>query len=166
MNRSFTWLWMIPLLAGIAIIQSVIGPHISLATVHPDFMLVFIVTWTLLYGARESLVWAFVGGLWLDVLSGGPMGGSSLALMAASLVTGLGRAFFFRKNIFVPAGMVMVSTFVFGSVHFLVLALVNRPLPFWATMERIIAPSILYNGGIAVLLTPLLNRVPEQQEAG
>lgn len=164
MSRAYTWVWMVPLLAGLALIQSVVGPRIALATVHPDLVLIFLVGWTLLYGARESVVWAFVGGLWLDLLSGGAMGASSLALMAAVLVAGLGGTLFFHRNIFVPALTVAASTFVYAGVHLAVLALLQDAFPVLPALERIVMPSLLYNSGLAMLLTPLLNRAPEIQE--
>ncbi|MEZ4636134.1 MAG: rod shape-determining protein MreD [Caldilineaceae bacterium] len=42
--------------------------------VRPDLVLLAVLAWTLFNGGYSGIVWAFVGGLWMDVLSGGPMG--------------------------------------------------------------------------------------------
>ena len=43
--------------------------------VRPDLMLVLVVAWSLLRGVEEGLLWAFIGGVLLDLLSVGPFGG-------------------------------------------------------------------------------------------
>jgi hypothetical protein len=45
------------------------------------------------------------------------------------------------------------------------LALPNYQLPFWPTLQDVIVPATFYNTLIILLVTPLLNRIPEIQEA-
>lgn len=51
-------------------------------------MLLVVVIWTVVRGLDEGLLWAFIGGLILDLLSGGPLAGTALALLAAAFLAG------------------------------------------------------------------------------
>jgi rod shape-determining protein MreD len=83
---------MIPLIVVASLFQSTAATRIKIYGVKPDLVLLLVIVGTLIYGSRSGLVWAFIGGLLLDVFSGGPMGASSLALMAAVLLAGVGLA--------------------------------------------------------------------------
>jgi len=100
----------------------------------------------------------------MDVMSGGPMGGSSLALMAVALVAGIGYNRFFRTNLLVPLVSIGLGTLVYSYCYLAILAVVDHRLPFLETTQRLILPALLYNGAIMLLLTPILNRLPEQRE--
>lgn len=166
MNRASLYFLMIPLLGILAIVQSVVIPRLAIAHVRPDAMVVLVVVWALLFGGSGALLIGFVGGLWMDVLSGGPMGGSSLALMAVALVTGLSYSRFFRSNLLVPILTIVLGTLVYSYCYWGILALTNHQLPLWDTTTRLIFPAVVYNGAIMLLLIPFLNRLPEQQEVG
>lgn len=166
MNRASLYFFMIPLLGVLAIVQSVVIPRLEIAHVRPDVMVVLVVIWALLFGGSGSLLIGFVAGLWMDVLSGGPMGGSSLALMAVALVTGIGYRRFFRSNLLVPIASIVLGTLAYSYVYWGILALTNHWLPLWETTTRLIFPAVVYNGAIMLLFIPFLNRLPEQQEVG
>jgi rod shape-determining protein MreD len=166
MNRASLYFFMIPLLGVLAIVQSVVIPRLEIAHVRPDVMVVLVVIWALLFGGSGSLLIGFVAGLWMDVLGGGPMGGSSLALMAVALVTGIGYRRFFRSNLLVPIASIVLGTLVYSYVYWGILALTNHWLPLWETTTRLIFPAVVYNGAIMLLFIPFLNRLPEQQEVG
>jgi len=166
MNRTSLYFLMIPLLGVAAIIHSVVVPRLAIAHVRPDLPVLLVVVWALLYGGSGALIIGFVAGLRMDVLSGGPMGGSSLALMGVALVAGVSYNRFFRSNLLVPIASIAVGTLVYSYLYWGVLALTNHWLPFWDTTTRLILPAMVYNGGIMLLLIPFLNRLPEQQEVG
>ena len=166
MNRTSLYFFMIPLLGILAIIQSVVVPRLAIANVRPDVLVVLVVVWALLFGGSGSLLIGFVAGLWMDVLSGGPMGGSSLALMAVALVTGVSYSRFFRSNLLVPIVSIVLGTLIYSYFYWGILVLTNHRLPLWDTTTRLILPAVVYNGAIMLLLLPFLSRLPEQQEAG
>ncbi len=168
---------MVPLLIVAALLQSTAANRLTIGNVKPDFVLLLLLVGTLLYGARAGLVWAFVGGLFLDVFSGGPLGSSSMALMAAVVVAGLGHTTFSRFNLLVPLFAAALGTLVYGLTYMGMLQLVNtviaafdlgtlqHQLPFWPTIQEVVVPSIAYNTTLMLLLTPILNRVPETPES-
>ena len=73
-----------------ALVQSTAANRLAIVGVKPDLVLLLILIGTLVYGLQPGLVWAFLGGLMLDIFSGGPMGSSSLALIAAAIGLGMG----------------------------------------------------------------------------
>jgi rod shape-determining protein MreD len=168
---------MLPMLGFAAIIQTTVGPRLAIARVQPDLVLLVLLVWTLLFGSREGIVWAFVGGLWLDLLSGGPMGASSLALMVAVLLAGMGHARLFRSNLMVPSLATLLGTLAYSLTYLLILAEIRVLIHGYSlemaldrllmpSLERLVLPAMLYNSALMLLLTPFLNRVPEQRDVG
>ncbi|RLC61969.1 MAG: rod shape-determining protein MreD, partial [Chloroflexi bacterium] len=78
----------LPLLTGVALFQTVVLARISLWGAQLDLMLLLVLMWAMVRGTDEGLVFAFVGGLILDLFSGGPLGTIALALLAVALLAG------------------------------------------------------------------------------
>jgi rod shape-determining protein MreD len=116
------------------------------------------------------LLWAFIAGIGMDIFSGGPMGGSSLALMAAALVASLGHRPLSRFNWLVPVGAALLGTMTYAAVYLGMLAVLDaggwfqRSVPFIDTVRAVVLPATLYNTLLMMLLLPWLNRMPESQE--
>jgi rod shape-determining protein MreD len=188
MNRGFFY-YLLPLFLFLAsLLQSTAANRIQVRGVKPDLVLLLVISGTLIYGSRSGIFWAFIGGIALDLFSGGPFGASSLALIAATLVVGIGHRTLSRYNILVPIGAIMIGTLVYGVVYIVILfslqtlsnlstfqaANLNiiRPAPqislwqtlFWPTVQYVILPALFYNLALMLLLIPLLNRVPESQD--
>ncbi len=170
MNRGVFFYIMIPLLLIAGLLQSSVGARLEIRGVKPDLVLLLLIAGTLIYGNRTGLIWAFIGGIALDVFSGGPMGASSLALMAAVLVAGLGHRTLSRYNILVPLGTTLMGTAVYGLVYLVILAgldlftAAGRQAPIMPTVQYIVVPAALYNMVLMLLAIPFLNRVPESQD--
>jgi rod shape-determining protein MreD len=170
-NRGVLYYIMIPLLIVASLLQSTVATRFEIRGVKPDIVLLLIMVGSLIYGSRSSIGWAFVGGLCLDIFSGGPMGTSSLALMAAALVASTGHRTLSRFNVFVPVGVAMASTAVYGLSYVSILLLLNSfgvgvyRVPLWETVQYVIAPSLIYNTTLMIILLPFLNRIPESQGA-
>jgi rod shape-determining protein MreD len=173
-------LYGMPLLIFIAsLLQSTVTARLVVRGVKPDLVLIIIVIGSLIYGGKAAMLWAFIGGIALDLFSGGPLGISSLGLMPAALVAGLGHRVLSRYHLFVPLGASALGTLIYGLIYvglltflreasqtplFNTIALPAYQLPFWATLQDVIVPATVYNTTIVLFLIPFLNRVPEVQE--
>lgn len=170
MNRGALYYLMFPLIAVACLLQATAAGHFKIYGVKPDLVLLLIVIGALVYGSRSALMWAFFGGLGLDIFSGGPMGSSSLALMAAALVAGLGHRTLSRFNIFVPIIAVAAGTLAYAGAYLGILAVLqyldvtHHQVPFLATVQNVVIPALIYNTTLMVALIPFLNRVPESQD--
>jgi rod shape-determining protein MreD len=170
MNRGVLFYLMIPLLLLLAVVQSTAASRLQLGGVKPDLVLLMVIGGTLLYGGRSGILWAFVGGVAIDLFSGGPLGASSLAMMAAVLLVSIGHRPLSRYNPLVPLSAAALGTLVYASVYLGILAVLNsmgwfqRDLPFLEAMRFIVLPALLYNTAVMFVFLPLLNRMPESQD--
>ena len=71
----------IPLLTIVALVQNAWLSSVSLWGARLDLMLLIVLCWTIVRGVNEGMIWGFVGGLIIDLLSGGPVGAYTLALL-------------------------------------------------------------------------------------
>jgi hypothetical protein len=102
MNRGLFYYLMPLLLLFASLLQSTTTNRIQVRGVKPDLVLLLVLVGTLIYGGRSGLLWAFIGGIGLDLFSGGPLGSSSLALIAATLLVGIGHRTLSRYHLLVP----------------------------------------------------------------
>ncbi|MBK6429438.1 MAG: rod shape-determining protein MreD [Anaerolineae bacterium] len=137
--------FLVPMLAAIGLLQTTFVPYLSLLGAKPNLMLLVVVAWTLIAGSREGLWWAFIGGLWLDLLGGSPLGASALALVAAAYLIGQGAGAIFRERLLIRVLSGLAAGLVYGSVLLGLLALGGRPADWPATLVRVIVPDALYN---------------------
>ena len=182
-RRDILYYLVIPMLFVAALVQSTMLVRVEIGNVKPDLVLLIVLVGTLIFGGQRGVVWAFVGGIALDLLSGGPMGSSSLALIAASLVASPGHATLSRYNFVVPLGTAILGTLVYGLTYVgvllslsvlgtfpfvsnLGLEVTQTGLPFVETMQYVVLPSIAYNTVLMLVLTPLMNMVPEAHDVG
>jgi rod shape-determining protein MreD len=136
----------------IVILQTTAMPHLTILGVKPDLVLLVVISWSLLRGSKEGVIWALVGGIGLDLLSGAPFGTSAVALLVLSLLTGMGELSVFRTHIALP----LITTFLASLAYnlFFLLLLHTRGCSIaWAdSLIKVVLPSTLLN----VLLAPLI----------
>lgn len=140
------------LLISVALIQSTVMPHLTLWGVKPDLMLLVVISWSLLRGAREGIIWGFIGGLCLDLFSAAPFGLSALALLIVSFLSGLGEATVFRTHIILPLATVFFASLIYDFIFLLVLNVLGQPVVWLDSFIRLALPASLLN----VLLMPLV----------
>jgi rod shape-determining protein MreD len=140
------------LLISVALIQSTVMPHLTLWGVKPDLMVLVVISWSLLRGAREGIVWGFIGGLCLDLFSGAPFGLSALALLIVSFFSGLGEATIFRTHIILPLATMFFASLVYDLIFLLLLRILGWPVVWLDSLIKLVLPASLLN----VLLAPLV----------
>jgi rod shape-determining protein MreD len=140
------------LLAFLAIAQSTVMPLVAVSGTKPDLLFLAVVSWSLLRGAEEGIVWGFIGGMFLDILSGGPFGVSAIALMSMSLLTGFGETNFFRGHFLLPLAIIPFGTVIYYSLILMLLALLGQPLPWGQSFLRVMLPAALVNLAVMPLV--------------
>jgi rod shape-determining protein MreD len=128
-------------------------PHLRVGNAQPDLLLLVIGAWSLRRGVEEAIVWAFIGGVFLDLLSSGPSAAPLFAMLAAGLVlgvdpsTGLTR----RQTQAVGDGpLALIVGAVLGTViyHLVLLTgvqLSGYPVEWVESVARVMAPHLVYN---------------------
>lgn len=142
----------VPLLAIIALLQSTIVPHLAIWGVFADLPLLVVVSWGLLGGPREGILWGFIAGFAVDLLSGAPFGAATLAMMAVGFLSGLGEAAVFRGHIALPLLIMFLATFLYDLIFLLVVRMSGTPVAWVDSLFRLILPSAILN----VVLTPVI----------
>jgi rod shape-determining protein MreD len=142
----------IPFLVVVALVQATVIPHLTIWGVYPDLPLLVVVSWSLLRGAREGMVWGFIAGVAVDLFSGAPFGAATLGLLAASLFTGLGQATVYRAHVALPLLVMFLATIVYDLVFLLILRVSGEAVDWLPALLRVILPSAVLNA----LLTPIV----------
>jgi rod shape-determining protein MreD len=142
----------VPLLAAIAILQSTVVSQLRIWGVFADLPLLVVVSWSLLRGSREGLIWGFISGLALDLLSGAPFGAATFGLMAVGLLSGLGKATVFRSQVVLPLVTVLLATIVYDIIFLFVVWISGYPVSWLDSLIYLILPSAVLNA----VLTPVV----------
>lgn len=129
-------------------------PYLTILGVKPDLMLLMVISWSLLRGSKEGMIWALVGGIGLDLLSGAPFGTYTVILVALSLVAGLGQLSVFRTHIALPLIATLIATLVYDLFFLLLLHVRGYSIVWTDSLIKVVLPSALLN----VLLSPLAYR--------
>lgn len=132
--------------------QSTAISRIIILGVKPELVLMVIASWSLLRGTKEGLVWAFIGGICLDLLSGASFGMMTIALLTVSFIAGLGESSVFRTHIVLPLVIALITTLVYDLIILVILDLTGHPVVWLDSLTRIMLPSAVVNA----LLMPLV----------
>jgi rod shape-determining protein MreD len=147
-----------------ALLELTVIPYLKVGAAHPHPVLVLGVIWAVVAGIEGGLVWAFVGGLVLDVLAQRPLGSTAFALLIAiggAWVLGLGLS---RLRPIAPIVAVLVFSFIYSMTLFVLLGALGQPIRV-ADPVGMILPGVLYDGAIAVLVGPLVVALHDRRAA-
>lgn len=144
----FTALWVLPL---VALLQVSVVQHVSLRGVLPSIMLILIVDWGILRGTDEGMLWALLGGVIIDSMSGWPFGTSTVALVTVAWAVSLGEGTFIRTHALLPMATVFGATVLYFLVAFFILLSTQHSIDWLAAMRDTVLPAAIYN---AVLNIP------------
>ncbi|MGD8473874.1 MAG: rod shape-determining protein MreD [Anaerolineae bacterium] len=142
----------VPLLAVVAILQSTLVSHFRIWGIFADLPLLVVVSWGMLRGSREGLIWGFVAGLMLDIFSGAPFGAATFGLMAVGLLSGLGKSTVFQSRIVLPMLAVLLATVIYDIIFLIVVWISGYPVAWLDSLFRLVFPSAVLN----TVLTPVI----------
>lgn len=135
----------IPLLAILAILQSTMFADFGFYEGRPDLILLAVVGWALAGEGAQAMVWAFIGGLFLDLFSALPTGTSSIALILIAYLVSLYARRIWEVNLIMPLGVTLIASLAFHSIMLLALLLLGRTIELDYAYVRVILPSTFIN---------------------
>jgi rod shape-determining protein MreD len=138
-----------------AVLESTVVPHLAVGGAHPHLLLVLGVVWTVAAGVEAGLVWAFAGGLALDVFAQRPLGTSAFGLLvslagAAALAGPLARI-----RPLSPVPLVFAFSLVNSLLVLIAYGALRAPIPDPDPL-RTLLPGSLYDTALAALVGPLV----------
>ena len=142
----------VPLLVTLAILQSTIVSHFRMWGVFADLPLLVVVSWSLLRGPWEGLIWGFIAGAAVDIFSGAPFGAATFGLIAAGLLSGLGQSTVFRSQLFLPLLAMLLATIVYDMLFLIVVSISGYSVSWMDSLLHLILPSAVLNA----VLTPVV----------
>ena len=147
--------FVVPFLALLAVFQATAAPQIRIAGGSLNLLLLCVMSWEQIEARGEGYAWAFVGGLTVDLISGGPFGTSALALLAATFIANQLGGGMFRDRVIIPLVTAVAGTFAYNGVYLIVLRLFGIPIDLVSAIPQVIVPSALLN----MLASPIVARL-------
>lgn len=142
----------VPLLVVVAILQSTVMPHLAVWGVFADLPVLLVVSWGLLRGPKEGILWGFIAGAAVDLISGAPFGAATLSLMLVGFLSGLGKNSIFSAHIVFLVLAMFLSTIIYNLCFLVILWISGQPMAWVDSFVRIVLPSAALNA----VLTPIV----------
>ena len=120
----------------------------------PDLVVLVVLVWAVVRGVDEGLVWGFIGGLIVDLLSGGPLGATALALLSVAFLAGQPWGQGFGLAVARLLLLALLGTVAYHLVLLLVLAWTGHAVDWGFALLRVAGPSVLLN----TLLVPFIQQ--------
>lgn len=134
-----------PILALAAVMQGTFVPQIRLLGGGPDLVYLLVLSWAIHSDLDTSVIWAFVGGIMVDLISETPTGTSTAGmLLMVFLVSGLGTRVY-RIGFFILTGLVIIGTLAQETVIMGILTLTGHPVDWIDSASYVLAPTLFYN---------------------
>ena len=145
----------IPLLAGLAVLQATLFGQLRLLDGAPDLLLLAVVTWALTGKQRQAMTFGLIGGLFLDLFSGFPLGASALALILVAFLVSLTEGSFWEAHFLMPLSAVLIASLIYHGMNLLVLLLMGRLPDLNFAFTQVILPSVFLNLVLALPVAQL-----------
>jgi rod shape-determining protein MreD len=145
-----------------ALLELSVGPYLRIGDAQPNLVLVLAVVVTIAFGLETGLVWAFVGGLAIDVLAQRPLGSTSFALLLCVGGASLLARSFIRLRPIVPIGAVFILSIGYSMILFVAFSALGTPLPVADPLGAVL-PSAIYDAVLAAIIGPLTIAVHDRR---
>jgi rod shape-determining protein MreD len=137
-----------------ALLELSVGPYLRVASTQPHLVLVLGVVVTVALGLETGLVWAFLGGIVLDVLVQRPLGSTAFALLLS-----LGGAYVLGRIVsrlrpVVPIPATFLLSLFYSMTLFVTFNALRATIPVTDPAGTIL-PGAIYDGVLAALIGPL-----------
>jgi rod shape-determining protein MreD len=145
-----------------ALIELTVTPYLRIGSAQPHPVLVLGVIVAIAVGLEAGLVWAFVGGLALDVLAQRPLGSTSFALLICIGGASVIARSLVRLRPIVPILAVFLLSIVYSMTLFVTFGALGTPPPV-ADPLLMVLPGAVYDAVLAALIGPLTVAVHDRR---
>ena len=137
-----------------ALLQLTIVRYLRIGDAQPDLVLVFVVTVAVLGDFESALVWAFLGGLMIDLLTPRPLGSTVFTLLISVGLSLLGRVLDRARNV-APILAVFGLSFVGNLLLLVIYGFIRGPVPV-TDLVGMFLPGAVYSTVVALLVLPIV----------
>lgn len=141
-----------------ALLELTLIPYLQVGGAQPDLVLVLAVAWALVAGLEGGLVWAFVGGLMIDVLAARPLGSTAFVLLiCVGVATALGRVLE-PARLAAPAIVTAAVAILYAALLLLTYSAIRGPVPVGEPLAALL-PRVVFDTVLGGLIGALALRV-------
>lgn len=140
------------------LLQSAVSTHLAIGDVAPNFVLVVVVCYGLLFGPEVGLVAGAIGGLLIDLTTGLHVGNHVLALALVGWLVGQVEERVFKDNLLLAAVGGFLGSLVSQSMVLTVLWIFGRKISLWGSLRHPLLPSAIYDMVLCVLVYGFIYR--------
>ena len=137
-----------------ALLELTVGPYLRIGTAQPHLVLVIGIVVTVAVGLEPGLVWAFVGGLVLDVLAERPLGSTAFALLLCMGATDVLGHLLVRVRPVVPIVATLLLSLFYSMILYVAFNALRTPIPVGDPISLLL-PGAAYDTLLAALIGPL-----------
>jgi rod shape-determining protein MreD len=137
-----------------ALLELTVGPYLRIGTAQPHLVLVVGIVVTVGIGLEAGLVWAFVGGLVVDILAQRPLGSTAFALLLCVGATAVLGRLFTRLRPVAPILATVLLSLVYSMILLATFNALRAPIPV-ADPLSLLLPGLVFDAVLAALIGPL-----------
>jgi len=147
------------------LLESMLFPHIALASITPNLMLIITASIGFMRGKQEGMFIGFFCGLLQDVSFGKYIGLYALMYMFIGYGNGFFKRLFYDDDIKLPLALIAGSDLLYGLFTYLLLFMLNGDFRFPYYLQHIIIPEMLYTIIVTLIFYHIILRVNQKLEA-
>lgn len=140
-----------------AIVQSTVLPHLVIAGVKVDLVLLLVVAWSIRRGVEEGIVWALIGGISVDLLSAGPFGATVIGYGLAAVLAGSLGPTLRQASVLLPLILTPLASVIAMLATALAMAAIGWPMPWPATVALVVVPAMVLDSLAMLVVYPLVS---------
>lgn len=153
--------------AVLGLVQLVLGGHVCVFGVSPDFLLALTAVLAFVYGPRVGCVGGFACGLVYDLLGTGPVGLSPLLGCVAGYALGATSQRLLGEGWRAPLARFAVAALLYNAAYPLLLAAIDAGVSYeWAMLGKIAAATALDVAVAALALVPIARTADRRTGSG
>jgi rod shape-determining protein MreD len=161
----------LPILMLAAILQATVTAQIPILGGKPDLVFLLVLGWSIHARLEDSVIWAFVGGIVLDLFSAAPIGTSVIGMIITVFIVHSVQRQLYRVGLVSIIWLVLLGTAIQHTLELLILlasgfqpAFANQ-LGYGAILETItyvILPTMFYNLLLVLPIYWLIRRIQKR----
>jgi rod shape-determining protein MreD len=145
-----------------ALLELTVGPYLRVATAQPHLVLVVAIVVTVAIGLEAGLVWAFLGGLVLDVLAQRPLGSTAFALLLCVGATAVLDRFLVHLRPIIPIPATFILSVLYSMILLVAFSALRTPIPV-ADPFGLVLPGAIYDTILAAAIGPLIISIHDRR---
>ena len=145
-----------------AVSQATVLPYLKVLGLRIDLVMILVVCWILIKDVDDGVVWAILGGIFLDLMSLAPFGTYIFALVPVVALAGFFKVLIPAYHSLLPFAVIPVASILYNLTANLVLVIFGAPGEWPATVALVVLPAILVDSVAGLLIFWLINFVRNQ----